>query len=466
MTTAWIHLDRPHAHFTNLDFITGKVVVQLLSDTPISGIQVKLEGESRTRLAGPRYPHADKKKTELEVHKLLYKVETVFPTPEIFQPGSNAVYTLAAGTYEYPFRFKFPFNNSCSNHNTMFTNLNVTGLKLEVARDTDRHVKKTLPPSFGSFPGVAEIRYFVKATVIRPQFYKENIRAFADLTFLPIEPPRTGNPNEETYARRQHQFAKHLAGSPKRSLFSKMSTSSFVDTGPEPPRLSVDARLPNPPILTCNEPLPLRLLVQKLTPSSETIFLQSLQIELIAYTHIRAHDLMRKESGSWVILSHSNMNMPIGRADDPVGSEWKIDPTMWSRMPLPNTVAPSFETCNIARTYELEVRVGLAHGTPGAIKPELLMLPLRLAVKVYSGIAPPQALLDAMGVSAPGTQYPQREEPPSPSQPPPKPPRPASASAPVYTGEVYDDAPPSYEDAMAEELGPVDGPRRDWLGKG
>lgn len=59
----------------------------------------------------------------------------------------------------------------------MFTNLNVTGLKLEVARDTDRHVKKTLPPSFSSFPGVAEIRYFVKATIIRPQFYKENIRA-------------------------------------------------------------------------------------------------------------------------------------------------------------------------------------------------------------------------------------------------------------------------------------------------
>lgn len=62
------------------------------------------------------------------------------------------------------------------------------------------------------------------------------------------------------------------------------------------------------------------------------------------------------------------MNIPIGRADDPVGKEWKIDPTMWNRIPLPNTVAPSFETCNIARTYELEIRVGLAHGTPGAIK--------------------------------------------------------------------------------------------------
>ncbi|KAL2222309.1 hypothetical protein M432DRAFT_218375 [Thermoascus aurantiacus ATCC 26904] len=465
--TARIHLDRPHAHFTNLDFITGKVIVQLHSDTAISGIQVKLEGESRTRLAGPRYSdRPDKKKTELEVHKLLYKVATVFPTPEIFPPGSNAVYTLAAGYYEYPFQFKFPFNNSCSNQNSMLTNLNVAGFKVEVARDTDRHVKKTLPPSFSGFPGMAEIRYYVKATIIRPEFYKENIRAFADLTFLPIEPPRTGNPNEETYARRQQQFSKHVAASPKKSLFHKIPTPSFLDTGGEPPRISVDARLPHPPILTCNEPLPLRILVKKLTPSSETIFLQSLQIELIAYTHIRAHDLTRKESGSWVILSHSNMNMILGRGDDPEGTEWKIDATMWNRIPLPNTVAPSFETCNIARTYELEIRVGLAHGSPGAIKPELLMLPLRHTVRVYSGIAPPQALLDAMGFSGPQTQYARPASPPSPGQPPPIPPRPAVAPVPVYEGiyegQVYDDAPPSYEDAIAEELGPVDGPRREY----
>jgi len=59
----------------------------------------------------------------------------------------------------------------------MLTNLNVAGFKVEVARDTDRHVKKTLPPSFSGFPGMAEIRYYVKATIIRPEFYKENIRA-------------------------------------------------------------------------------------------------------------------------------------------------------------------------------------------------------------------------------------------------------------------------------------------------
>lgn len=73
--SASIHLDRPQPHYTNLDYITGKVQVHLSTETAIGGIQVKLEGESRTRLSGPRYPGqdlsvSDKRRTELEVHKV------------------------------------------------------------------------------------------------------------------------------------------------------------------------------------------------------------------------------------------------------------------------------------------------------------------------------------------------------------------------------------------------------------
>lgn len=78
---------------------------------------------------------------------------------------------------------QFPFNNACNPHNSMLTNLNISGLKVEMARNTDRHVKRTLPPSLASFPGEAEVKYFLKATIIRPQFYKENIRAVCTLLF-------------------------------------------------------------------------------------------------------------------------------------------------------------------------------------------------------------------------------------------------------------------------------------------
>ncbi|CAG8145818.1 unnamed protein product [Penicillium nalgiovense] len=401
--------------------------------------------------------------------QILYKVATVFPTPGVMQNGSPApAYTFAAGSYEYPFEFKFPFNNSCSTTNSMLTNLNFSGLKVEVAKDTNRHVRKTLPPSLSGFPGVADIKYFVKATVIRPQFYKENIRSIVPLNFLPIEPPRVGNPNEETYARRQHQFSKTQVASKKKSIFSRGS-SSFNEPYAEPPRVSVDARLPNPSILTCNEPVPLRLLAKKLTEGPDVISLQMLQVELISYTKILAHDLNRTESGSWVIMSRSNMNIPLGKPGDPVGTDWAIDPNLWNRYPLPNSVAPSFETCNIARSYELEIRVGLTHGNAREMQPQLIVLPLRMPVRVFSGIAPPQALLDAMAAASLQPSSSSSTLKPQPSLPteigssrPPMPPRPAGEPVPVNSGDVYDDAPPSYEDAMGDHLSPVDGPRREY----
>ncbi|KAJ5389164.1 uncharacterized protein N7496_000232 [Penicillium cataractarum] len=108
--SATIFLDSRHTHYTNLDFLSGKVVLHLPTETAIGGIQVKLEGVSRTRLSGLRHPHhvnSDKKRTELEVHKILYKVATVFPTPGVMQTGSPATsYTFAPGSYEYPFNFK------------------------------------------------------------------------------------------------------------------------------------------------------------------------------------------------------------------------------------------------------------------------------------------------------------------------------------------------------------------------
>lgn len=148
----------------------------------------------------------------------------------------------------------------------------------------------------------------------------------------------------------------------KKSIFKKSSVSSPIDFG-EPPRYSVDARLPSPAILTCNEPVPLRILVTKQNENPEMVSIQVLQIELIGYTRIRAHDLKRTESGSWVILSRSNMGLPLGNGSEPAGHEWKLDTSMWDSLPLPNSVAPSFETCNLSRNYELEIRVGLSQGS-------------------------------------------------------------------------------------------------------
>lgn len=42
---------------------------------------------------------------------------------------------------------------------------------------TISHVTSLLPPSFDDHPLDGSIYYFLKATAVRPQFYKENYRA-------------------------------------------------------------------------------------------------------------------------------------------------------------------------------------------------------------------------------------------------------------------------------------------------
>lgn len=107
------------------------------------------------------------------------------------------------------------------------------------------------------------------------------------------------------------------------------------------------------------------------------------------------------------------------------------------------------------------------------VKPELTVQPLRMPIQVYSGIAPPQALLEQMASrpNRPATQSPYtasnlrppgsaNASSPGPSRPPVRPP--PSDHVEPSPSDIPDEAPPSYEDAMADELAPIDGPRRDY----
>jgi len=494
-----VQLDRqPGDIYTNLDFVTGRVILTLPTDATISVITVKLEGESKSRLDGPKSPQdQERRKTLLEVHKLLYKVETVFPSAEIREAnatGRTAQFTLLRGQYEYPFRFKIPFNNDCVNNTSLIKDLKIGQLKMEFGQEP-QHTKAALPPSLAGYPGEAEIKYFVKATVVRPKFYKENLRNEVPITFLPIEQPRPSDRDGETYGRRKHQFQRIEPGNPikrKKTLFGKDPTPSAED---EPLAFQVDARLPNPAIITCREPIPLRILVERLNSNTSSIYLSSLQIELIGNTEIRAHDLHRKESGTWLLVSQANMSVPLHHLGSKTNS-CTIPSSFWDNVPLPSTVAPSFRTCNMSRKYELEIRVGLTRSVADGVRPELIVSPIRLDVEVWSGIRPPRQLLDAVALARPdhgqqsyrptglnSTQHPDSKQSghdnsSSPQQDAPlafpvqasspgrpyagrvsRPPSMGNTPTTLGTSNIGDDLPPSYEDAIASELAPADGPR-------
>lgn len=387
-----VQMDNPHGFYTNLDYISGKVVLSLTSDETVSAIVVKLEGESKTVLMRPRgiagglandpraqfYGRNDRGGIAMETHKILYKINQVFPSTA---PGmSNAAYTLRPGQHEYPFQFKLPFNNGCSSYADPNMPMPLFPFGGQAQQLLFKHVKQPLPPSLSGFPGEAEIRYYVKVTVQRPGLFRENRRDAIGFRFVPMDAPRPPLSGRETFARRQHAFEAGLAPYAKKpSLFSKtpkpMSTT--------PPSFQVDARLPEPAILTCHEPVPLRILLKRKNKSPEQIYLISLQIELIGYTIVEAQDVSRKEANTWVIMTSAGLSIPVGSPDDEVDTETLLDSSLWNRIPLPNTVAPSFKTCNLGRTYELEVRVGLGYGYENNIQPQKVHLPLRFPVKVY-----------------------------------------------------------------------------------
>lgn len=479
-----VQLDQnPGDVYTNLDFVTGRVLLTLPTDATVSSITVKLEGESKTRLDGPKSPQdQDRKKTLLEAHKLLYKVETVFPSPELRETagfsGRNPAYTLLRGQYEYPFKFKIPFNSDCVTNTNFIKDLKVGQLSVQFGQEP-LHAKLPLPPTLNGYPGEAEIKYFVKATVVRPKFYQQALRNEVPIAFLPIERPRPLDRDGETYGRRKHQF-QGFNGQPvrRRSLF-KSGSGALPDQ--EPLAFQVDARLPDPAIITCREPLPLRIIIERLNNSNSSIYLSMLQIELIGNTEIRAHDLHRKESGSWLLVSQANMGVPLEHPANKT-NVWTVPSHFWENIPLPSTVVPTFKTCNISRTYEVEIRVGLTHGLADGQKPEIIVSPIRLAVEVWSGMRPPQALLDQMEAAAAQRQSPQRrtstqdskkaasynhaQSPPgvaSPYSPPlGRPPSHSDTSQLPTTGTMNantNDLPPSYEDVMATDITPIDGPR-------
>ena len=268
---------------------------------------------------------------------------------------------------------------------------------LELAKPAQRHVKKTLPPTLSGFPGEAEIRYFVKSTVNRHSIFKENARAYTPFNFFPIEPPRAPSTGSEVYARQRHQFdaypGDHAAKDRMKGILSTKSSapsSPTVGSSAQAPAISVDARLPDPAILTCNSDIPLRLILKKLNDHSRAIFLQSLQISLIGHTKIRAHEVFRTESNSWIVMSKCNMGMPIGSPNDPINTETVLDDSMWRGQTLPNTVAPGFETCNIDRFYQLDIRIGLSYAGDGTAK--VRPGQMRKIVRVYYHARFPQTL--------------------------------------------------------------------------
>ena len=178
--------------------------------------------------------------------------------------------------------------------------------------------------------------------------------------------------------------------------------------------------------------------------------MRSVQIMLGMTTFIAAQGFRRELGYLLPILNVGNLNITLPTKKD----EIMINPADLIQqssqkakgITLPDTVPPSFRTCNIARKYALVLQIGVsAHHSA---MPETIQL--NVDIQVFSGFKPPAELLAAI-------------TPSQPQPPPPPPPAVAAAAgaakvqapdqktaetAPLETADL-----PTYDEAVGETLG-------------
>ncbi|KAK9492187.1 hypothetical protein V1508DRAFT_419545 [Lipomyces doorenjongii] len=481
-----IELDRRHGDtFTCLDVVKGNVRLYLSSEETLAHIQIKMEAVSKSTLVVPKHRKGrDKpssKKTVSESHKLLYVTQILFPPEDVRNLDSKGTgkdgFTLAPGQYYYPFQFRIPINNRCLQSSSFISKFSFSE-GVDFSKDPRQHITTTLPPSLSDMDE-ATIKYFFKVTVKRAAFYKINMRQYNPFIFLPFEPPRPVTTGQQFFVRRRHRFnytpiSGRISGSvqpqkKKKGFFSSLTSTSrsvsfLRQAGPE---FYVEARMPDPPIVVPTEQIPLRLFIRSDEQCTTPIYLHSLQINLVSHTLVAAQEHNKDVAFALTVVNLQNMKLPMGTMTNPAPNvyEAEFDRNKWPSAFLPNSVPPTFKTCNISRGYSMEIFMVISHGPTG----DSDTVALAFDVNVYSGISPPEPLLHAIkdarqqaavpnpykiGSAAKNTtSMPQSDAITSengthrlsrPSPPPPA------------------DSLPTYDEAIASKVMPVSGPRRNF----
>lgn len=127
-----------------------------------------------------------------------------------------------------------------------------------------------------------------------------------------------------------------------------------------PAQISMSAHfLPDYSILR-NRHMMIRLSISKLNEFAYSLYLQSFQMLLVGYTDIKAKgpSLTNTQISCWTIQSMSNLGLPVLHYSESVGTEKYIDRSLWEGEALPDTIVPSFDSCGLARRYELDISMG------------------------------------------------------------------------------------------------------------
>lgn len=125
----------------------------------------------------------------------------------------------------------------------------------------------------------------------------------------------------------------------------------------------INTKLLHGPCLASQTSIPLEIEINKLRGDWSKLKLNDFQTMLIETTHFRVGGSTESLQRYWIIQTVTNMNESLFGEGLPLGDATYLPSSIWSAHPVPSSITPTFEICNIKRTYQLEVRLGFLVGS-------------------------------------------------------------------------------------------------------
>ncbi|KAL4811829.1 hypothetical protein BDW67DRAFT_194322 [Aspergillus spinulosporus] len=351
-----IRLCREPPIYTAADEVSGHVILTTATQIDISAVSIWLSGVSTSKVHSLRV---------VETHQIVDIREQLFPPTACASSFTSRSATVLAGIHLFAFSLRLPQTTQCSKPAGTFPPSRQRDSK-STGRKT--HLLHKLPPSMGASSSPEEIKYVLEASVRRDGIIRGPKKATQDICIHPV--PTLASPLSNSQAI-QTETQKITCRS---SAGSKLLWA--------PAAYEVTAKLLNGPFLFLGRPIPLAVELTSLDTSTNTaprsqgsmwipVSLHDFQTMLIETTEVRARGLEESHTQFRIVQTMANLRHPL-RWSEVVSSSvngytspafrFRVDGNLWSRYPIPSSLTPSFETCNISRSYKLEVRLGIGSG--------------------------------------------------------------------------------------------------------
>lgn len=355
--------------FTNGDIIQGKAVIHVTDSVDVSEVIIKFEAVSKATISYTQPRSQSSRRVYItNKHRVVSQIVTVFPSAKERAVMSQSEFTLAEGTYVYPFSFKIPMNNACidnigkhanrdspdsyskiQDHGKLRFHGAFTREKwgTRVGGNNIAHLSYVLPPTF-ELSDRAKVDYHIKVVVMNLSTFSRRIKASESFQFMPVD-VRSPSPAVNNDIRSYFTIGGKKIKPIKCCFGLKLNTPYLVPGKPIDTTIFVAHETGAP--------------VEALIP----IYIEQVKFKLVSSTDLRSIEkkLTNKTMHKIYVMDETVISnvaahkLPIefsSLKERGQSNSLALPAELYSCV-LPKFIVPTFESCNISRTYRLEVSI-------------------------------------------------------------------------------------------------------------